>query len=132
MGVLRIRSSARVLNPAPAGFRILSALDQLAASLPRDIDITSGDEGDDWRAATDPHQTREAYDISIKTWSEAQIVLAYRFLARTLGAKFTVLFEVPPGLVAGLSQPLKDIAYVNAKATGIHFHCQRRKGLVFP
>lgn len=132
MGVLRIKPGAMVRNPAPAGFRILSACDLLAGTLTRDLTITSGDEGDEWRAATDPHQTGEAYDLSVKGWVESEVVNAYKFLRTKLGPRFTVLYEVPTSRLASLSQPLKDIAYVNAKATGIHFHLQRRKGTVYP
>lgn len=132
MAVVRIKPGATIQNPAPAGIRILSALDQLSLTRAADVVITSGDEGADWRSATDPHQTGEAFDISVKGWSELEVVNAYRTLGRLLGPLFTVLYEVPPHIVASLPQALKDIAYVNARATGIHIHVQRKKGTTFP
>ncbi len=132
MGVLRIRAGATIQNPAPAGLRILSALDQWALMADQDVVITSGDEGSDWRAPTDPHQTGEAYDVSLKGFDPEQLVTAYRFLAKTLGARFTVLFEVPPAIISTLPQALIDIAWVNTKATGMHFHLQRKRGTTFP
>ena len=130
--VLRIKPGATVRNPAPAGFRILSALDQLSAKMKRDVVITSGDEGEEWRAATDPHQTSEAYDVSVKGWDSQEVLFAYRFLSITLGPLFTVLYEVPTAVVADLPQSLRDIAYPNKTATGIHFHLQRKKGTTYP
>lgn len=132
MAVLRIRPGVTIQNPAPAGFRILSALDQLALMRLNDLVITSGDEGGDWRSASDPHQTGEAYDVSVKGWSEDDVIVGYKYLTRLLGARFTVLYEVPPQIVDSLPQALKDIAYVNPKATGIHVHIQRKRGTTYP
>lgn len=131
MGVLRLKPGAGVSNPAPAGFRILSALDQFAATRPTDVYITSGNEAE-WRAPTDPHQTGEAFDISVKGWEPPEIVRAYKFLGGALGPLFTVLFEVPSAVADSLPPLLRDIAYRNADATGMHFHIQRRKGTTYP
>ena len=126
MNVVRHRPSARFDQIRPAGFRILAALDQAAQDCRVDLTITSGT---DSHALPDPHVTGEAYDVSVAGLSAQQISDVKASLEDCLGPLFTVLYEV--GQVP--SDPtLRSIAYVNVKATGPHFHIQRRKHTVFP
>lgn len=126
MNVVRHRPAARFDQIRPAGFRILSALDQAAQDCRVDLLITSGT---DSHAQPDPHVTGEAYDVSVHGLSAQQIADIHASLTATLGPLFTVLYEV----AAVPSDPtLRPIAYVNIKATGPHFHIQRKKGTVFP
>lgn len=126
MYVVRHRSSVRFAVIGPAGFRILAALDQAAQDCCVDLMITSGT---DSHTMPNPHCTGEAYDVSVLGLSAQQIADVKASLADCLGPLFTVLYEVP----AVPSDPtLRPIAYVNVKATGPHFHVQRRRGTVFP
>ncbi len=126
MSVLRHRPGVRFDVIAPAGFRILGALDFAAQSCHVDLMLTSGT---DSHAMPDPHCTGEAYDVSAASLSAQQIADLHTSLIATLGPLFTVLYEVPKPP----SDPtLRSIAYVNTKATGPHFHLQRKKATVFP
>lgn len=110
----------------PAGFRILSAIDQAAQHVGVDLVITAGT---DSHQLPDPHVTGEAYDVSVKGLSAQQIADVKASLTTTLGPLFTVLYEVP----ATPSDPtLRAIAYVNTAASGAHVHIQRKKGTTFP
>lgn len=124
--VLRANVGVTFAKIAPAGFRILAALDSVPALLQRDVFLTCGTEG---HPVADPHSSGEAYDVSVRGWTGAEIVQALGHLRTTLGPLFTVLYECPR---APLDPMLKDIAYINAAATAPHFHLQRKKGTVYP
>ena len=126
VSVVRVKPGVRFDVIAPAGFRILSAIDALAVKLGRDITLTCGT---DFHQMPDPHCTGEAYDFGITGWSAQEIELAVRFLRLTLGDAFTVLYEVPR---LPMDPTLRPLAYVNANATGPHFHIQRKKGTTWP
>lgn len=126
MTVVRHRSTARFDVIAPAGFRILAAIDHAAQACRADLEITSGT---DSHTLPDPHVTGEAYDVSVKGLSAQQIADVKASLEAILGPLFTVLYEVQQ---VPSDPTLRAIAYVNIKATGSHFHIQRRKGTVFP
>src|SRR3990167_8738726 len=126
MNVVRHRPGVYFNPIAPAGFRILAAVDHAAQDCLVDLMITSGTDSHTQPSA---HVTGEAYDVSVHTLSAQQIADVKAHLEETLGAAFTVLYEVK----AVPSDPtLRSIAYVNVKATGPHFHIQRRKHTVFP
>lgn len=126
MSVIRHRPGVRFDVIAPAGFRILGALDYAAQSCGTDLMITCGT---DSHAMPDPHVTGEAYDVSVHTFSADLIAVLHACLTKYLGPLFTVLYEVPK---TPSDPTLRPIATVNAKATGAHFHIQRRKSTVFP
>ena len=126
MNVVRVKAGVRFDVIKPAGFRILSALDQAAQICSVDLEITSGT---DSHAAPDPHALGEAYDVSVKALTGSQIVEVRRTVTMMLGPAFTVLYEVP---FLPADPALQAIAYVNREATGPHFHIQRRKGTIFP
>ena len=126
MNVVRHRPATRFDSIHPAGFRILAAIDRAAQECRVDLMITSGT---DSHAAPDPHVTGEAYDVSVHLLSAQQIADVKASLERTLGPLFTVLYEVP---TVPSDPTLRPIAYVNATATGPHFHVQRKKGTEFP
>ena len=126
MNVLRHRPSVRFDLIAPAGFRLLAALDQATQDCRVDLEITSGT---DSHAMPDPHARGCAYDVSVNGLSAQQIADVHASLTATLGPLFTVLYEVP----ATPSDPtLRHIAYINPQATGPHFHPQRKRGTVYP
>ena len=126
MNVVRHRPSARFDQIRPAGFRIIAAIDQAAQQCRVDLTITSGT---DSHTVPDPHVTGEAFDVSVQGLSAQEIADVKATLERTLGPLFTVLYEVPK---VPSDPTLRHIAYVNVKATGPHFHLQRKKGTVFP
>lgn len=126
MNVLRARPSVTFHRIAPAGFRILGALDAVTQVCYTDLEITSGT---DSHGLQDPHASGEAYDVSVKGLPDTTVLAIHAFLTARLGPLFTVLYEVP---TAPADPALRDIAYVNPKATGPHLHIQRKKGTAFP
>ena len=126
MNVVRHRPGVRFALIAPAGFRILAALDQAAQDCLVDLMITSGT---DSHGSLGAHPSGEAYDVSVHMLSAQQIGDVKAHLEDTLGPLFTVLYEVPQ---VPSDPTLRSIAYINAKATGPHLHCQRKKGTTFP
>ena len=126
MGLLTARPSVQFARIAPAGFQILGALVLVARQLDVDLTLTSGT---DSHTGTDPHVTGEAYDVSVKGLSALTIRQVTEALREQLGGAFTVLYECPSRPADPL---LADLAYVNPKASGAHWHIQRKKGTVFP
>lgn len=126
MFVVRARPSVKFATIAPAGFRILSAIDQAAQQCGVNLTVTAGT---DSHQSPDPHCSGEAFDVSVQGLTPAQIVDVRASLATTLGPLFTVLYERPD---VPTDPALKAIAFVNTKATGPHLHIQRKKGTQFP
>ena len=124
--VLRARPGVRFDVIAPAGFRILWALDGAVQSCRVNLEITCWNEG---HGPTDPHTLGEAADVSVKGLSADQIEMVLMALRSTLGPLFTVLYEVPE---VPHDPTLRSIAYINMAATGPHFHLQRKRGTVWP
>jgi hypothetical protein len=125
---VRLKPGAEVRVLAPAGVRILAAIDRAAQHLETVAIVTSGSE-ERGRKPTDPHMTGEAFDVSVAEWDEAMVRAVYRSLRSTLGAGFTVLLEAPALVDVG---GLRDLVYRSANATGVHFHIQRKKGTRWP
>ena len=113
MGVVLVKSNVLFTVIAPAGFRILSAIDQCAAKLDCDLVITSGCDGTHSGPA-DPHHSGEAYDIRSHDFSPEQ---KDRILAQIMNALG------PDHFYGFLEAPGTD---------NEHFHIQRRKGTTYP
>lgn len=126
VSVVRVKPGVTFGVIAPAGFRILAAIDGLTSVLGRDVILTSGT---DYHQLPDPHSSGEAYDFGVSGWSAKEIALAMTHLRSRLGDPFTVLYEVP---TVPTDPALAAIAYANPKATGPHFHIQRKKGTTYP
>lgn len=125
---LRLKPGASFPTLAPAGFRIIAALDTCAQRLGLTLTITSGSEHRG-RAQTDPHMLGEAVDVRATDLPLLTIRALHNELCTLLGPAFTVLFEAPPH---DSPPALADITYLNTKATAMHFHIQRRKGTTWP
>ena len=126
VSVVRVKPGVRFDIIAPAGFRILAAIDALTQKLGRDVLITCGT---DSHTLPDPHCKGEAYDVGVFGWSATEIESALRHMRLALGDPFTVLYEVP---VRPSDPTLRPLAYVNPKATGNHFHIQRKMNTEYP
>lgn len=124
--VTRHKPSVRFALIAPAGFRILAAIDALPATIGRDVYLSCGTEG---HPPTDPHSTGEAFDISVMGWTGAEIETALRTLRGTLGSAFYAQYEVTS--TANDLTPSR-LAVVNPAASGSHVHVQRAKSTIYP
>lgn len=120
MGVVRCLPSVVLTGLAPAGIRLLSALDLMAQTIRRDLTVTCGLEAHTEGA----HPRGEALDVRTRDLSEPQILVLVDGLKKVLGRDFTVLYEVPTKPVGALA----PISFVNAGATGPHLHLQLKKG----
>lgn len=124
--VLRVEPGVKFDGIAPAGARIIAALDGATKVLGIDLWISSGTEG---HGPTSPHSTGEAYDVSVKDMSIPVILKTKQYLELVLGTRFTVLYVVP----SNPTDPnLLRIAHVNRHAAEPHFHIQPTKGTVYP
>jgi len=98
---------------APAGFRILSAIDQTAAKLGVDLVITSACDGAH-SGPDDPHHHGEAYDVRSHDFTADQKEKILATVMNVLG--WTYFF-----------------GFLEAAGTdNEHFHFQRKKGTVYP
>ena len=113
MGVIQTNSSVLFTVIAPAGFRILSAIDQCAAKLDCDLIITSGCDGLHSGPA-DPHHSGEAYDIRSHDFSQEQKDQVLATIMTELGWERFYGFLEAAGTV------------------NEHFHFQRAKGTTYP
>jgi hypothetical protein len=112
-GVVRVKEGVLFTVIAPAGFRILSAIDQTAASMGRDLTITSACDGMH-SGPDDPHKTGEAYDVRTQDLPDDQKTVLLHGIISTLGWTYFYAF-------------LEDAGTINE-----HLHCQRKKGTVYP
>ena len=124
--VLRVEPGVKFDCIAPAGARIIAAVDGATKVLGIDLWISSGTDG---HGPTSPHTRGEAYDVSIKDMSIPVILKTKQYLELVLGTRFTILYVVP----SDPTDPnLLPIAHVNRDAAEPHFHIQAQKGAVYP
>lgn len=113
MNVVHTKSNVLFSVIAPAGFRILSAIDQAAQKVGLDLVITSACDGEH-SGENDPHHTGEAYDVRSHNFSPYE--------------KDRVLSEVM--YILGWTY---FYGFLEAKGTdNEHFHFQRKKGTFYP
>lgn len=113
MAVIRVKQAVSFAVIAPAGFRILSALDQVAANLVDDLIITSGCDGEH-SGPSDPHHTGEAYDVRSHDFDQDT-------KDKILAGVMTILGW--DRFYGFLENPGQDTE---------HFHFQRKKGTIYP
>lgn len=114
IAVVRFKEGVEFATIAPAGFRILSAIDQCAAALGHDLVITSACDGEH-SGPGDPHHTGEAYDIRTQDFPNEEL-------------KQLVLDNIMNHLV-------RDHFFGFLEAAGTsneHIHIQRKKDTVYP
>ena len=113
-GVVRLKDGVQFSTIAPAGFRILSAIDQCAAALNINLVITSACDGEHSGPA-DPHHTGEAYDVRTHDFpNDALKKQVLDSIMWKLGWDQFYGFLEAPG------------------TSNEHIHVQRKKGTVYP
>lgn len=98
---------------APGGFRILSAIDQVAKSYAMDLTITSGSDGVH-SGPNDPHHRGEAYDLRTHDMTPQQKTDVLDKIMAILGYDCFYGFLESPG------------------TDNEHIHIQVKKGTVYP
>ncbi len=113
LGVVRSKDGVLFSAIAPAGFRILSAIDQVALALSVELIITSGTDGEH-SGPSDPHRRGEAFDVRSQGFSPELKQQILDGVMRRLG------FE-------------RFYGFLEAKDTSNeHFHFQVKKGTTYP
>jgi hypothetical protein len=110
MAVVKAKDGVAFTVIAPGGFRILGALDHMAALGTEDLTITSACDGAH-SGPDDPHHRGEAYDIRTHDLADKQRTLS--ILKGMLGTAFYAFLE--------------DEGTPNE-----HIHCQVKKGTTYP
>ena len=110
MAVVRYKDGVQFTKISPGGFRIIAALDHIAALGTEDITISSACDGAHSGPA-DPHHRGEALDVRTHGLADKQKTLDT--LKGILGPAFYAFLEDP-----GLPNE--------------HIHCQVKKGSIFP
>jgi hypothetical protein len=125
-GAVRVKAGVQFTRIAPAGFRILAALEHAARGLALPLTITCACDG---HPASDPHTQGNAYDVRSHGFTAAQ--------------KRTVLAEVLLNLSAG-EDDAPIVTGVGLATRGFfgqleasdteneHFHFQKRRGTTYP
>lgn len=112
MGCVYTKSGVLFTTIAPGGFRILSAIDQAAASLDENLVITSACDGEH-SGPNDPHHRGEAYDVRSHDFTDDRKTTILSAIMQTLGSAFYGFLESPG-------------------TDNEHFHFQVRKGTTYP
>lgn len=111
--VIRCKDGVLFSVIAPAGFQILSAIQQTATALQVDLVITSGTDGCH-SGQNDPHHRGEAYDVRSQGFSPELKQAILNGVMRILG------FERFYGFLEAAGTPNE------------HFHFQVKKGTTYP
>ena len=120
MGGIRVKPGVEFSTISPAGFRILRALDQVAAGL-RDLTITSACDGAH-SGPDDPHHTGNAFDVRSQDQSDKPAVLLA--VMQALGT---------PSASSGGYVTEKFFGWLEQAGTANeHFHFQLRHGQTYP
>lgn len=94
MGVVRVKEGVEFAIIAPGGFRILGAIDRIAAQFPIDLWITSGTDGMH-SGPNDPHHRGEAYDVRSHDLEPSTKNQVLALIQQMLGDRFYAFLESP-------------------------------------
>lgn len=113
---------------APAGFRLLAALDTVSRRMRLDLMLTSGTDGQH-SGPTDPHYRGEAYDVRTHTLSAADKVAMVKGVLELV----SMGPDDGPVMASGGWATRCFFGFVEAAGTpNEHAHFQVRKGVTFP
>jgi len=113
LGVVHTKEGVLFSKIAPAGFRILSAIDQVALALSVDLVITSGTDGTH-SGPNDPHHMGEAFDVRSQSFSADLKQQILDGVMRRLGWE-------------------RFYGFLESSGTeNEHFHFQRKKATTYP
>ena len=127
MGVVRVKHGVLFETIAPAGFRILGAIESVARSMNYDLTITSASDGTH-SGPNDPHHRGEAFDIRSKTIAPSVKDDVLRLLLLDLCEHKETLQPVSIGFATSLFYAqLEDRDGENE-----HIHLQLRTGRQYP
>lgn len=131
VGCVRTKEGVSFATIAPAGFRILSALEAVARSLGYDLTITSACDGLH-SGPEDFHHKGQAYDIRTKTLGPNMKEEVLRLLLLDLCEHAEVLQPMNLGGNTGFVTSQFFAQLENRGQDGEHIHCQLRQGHTYP
>lgn len=130
-GIVRVKPGVLFTVIAPAGFRLLAAIERTARALAIELTITSACDGEH-SGPTDPHHRGEAYDVRTRNLTEPQ---KDGVLREILNACHDA-GDGSPRPVDGTPRSLatgRFFGFVEAPGdVNEHIHVQVRKGRVYP
>lgn len=130
MNVVKVAKGRNVkfATIAPAGFRILGALDTLCRLRNIDIEITSGTDGTH-SGPTDPHYKGEAFDI--RSNSMPNTVYRQDIVREIINLLRDHAEDVPFEVSGGWAVKYFFAFLENEGTPNAHIHIQRRKNVVY-
>lgn len=124
---LRVKDGVAFAPIAPAGFRILGALERTARRLQLDLTITSGSDG---HIASDPHALGEAFDVRTHDLTDDQKRLVLKQTMLDLCDDQNMMDT--PMITSGGLATLNFFGWIeHPQQPNEHLHVQRRKGTVY-
>jgi hypothetical protein len=130
-GFVLVKAGVTFTTIAPAGFRLLAAIERAARELQLPLMITSACDGEH-SGPHDPHHRGEAYDLRTRDLTEGQkdlVLMAIITACSEPGAP-------PPFLLPGVKRSLATalfFGFVEAPRTpNEHIHVQLRQGRTYP
>jgi hypothetical protein len=127
VNVVRVKPGVQFAVIAPAGFRLLSALETVARRLRVDLVITCGTEA---HPGTDPHSTGEAYDVRTHDFTDDQKRAILRELLLELSDDQTNDAPIPVSDGLGTRGFWGWIEHPGQPTE--HLHVQRRSRTIYP
>lgn len=121
------KAGVQFAHIAPAGFRLLSALERTSRLLNVDLTVTSGTDGAH-SGPTDPHKRGCAYDVRTKNLTGQQVAAVLRQVMLECADSDEAPVEASGGLVTE-----KFFGFHEAPDTpGEHLHFQLRRSKTYP
>ncbi len=127
-GCVRTKEGVAFTVIAPAGFRILSAIDQTALTLDLDLMITSACDGEH-SGPDDPHHSGNAIDIRLHDFSLQQQQDIVRLIMEDLAITPS---DIPTRVGGGWATMCFFGQIEGAGTNNLHAHIQLRKGCTWP
>jgi hypothetical protein len=127
MGHVVVKSDVSFARIAPAGFRLLGAIELTARRFGAVLMITCGCEA---HPPTDPHSLGEAYDVRTHTLPDEQKVLVLKAILIDAGGDTPA--DVPVAAAGGFATAHFWGWIESPGQPTEHLHVQRRHGTVYP
>jgi len=130
-GVVRVKPGVLFTTIAPAGFRLLGAIERAARAVNATLTITSACDGAH-SGPDDPHHRGEAYDVRSRDLPEAVKHLVLAEIMRACNDD-DVGPAHPIPAIAGSLATSKFFGFLEAAGTdNEHLHVQLRQGRTYP
>ncbi len=129
--VVQVKSGVRFDVIAPAGFRLLAAIDTAARRVGLTLTITSACDGEH-SGPDDPHHSGEAYDVRSHDLPESVKHTVLAEILRACNDDNVGPAQPVPGIPASLATS-KFFGFLESPGTeNEHIHVQLRKGRSYP